>query len=135
VFVVEEDGFADFSVLLHCAVYALVRRGVVVYVGQSKSTGERLVTHIRGRKKSTVKRTGYFGSNRMVSGFTFDQIWVRPCMLSELDTVEKEMIQKYQPKYNARLKGSAPPIALADLLQSLVPPGSVHSEPGFRRRA
>lgn len=129
-----DDGFADFTVLMHCAVYVLVRRGIVVYVGQSKSAGERLQSHVRLRKKSTVKRTGLYG-NRMIAGIQFDQIWVRRCMLGELDSIEREMIRKYQPKYNQQHNPvrQPPPIELGELLRSLIV-AVPNPEPPIRRR-
>lgn len=135
----EDDGFVDFSVLMHCAVYALVRRGVVVYVGKSKSVGERTQSHIRLRRKSGVKRTGMF-ANRMIAGIQFDEIWVRKCMLGELDELEIAMIKKYQPKYNQhhnptsqRQVKAPPPIELAVLLKSVIA-AAPSSEPPIRRR-
>lgn len=116
----EDDGFVDFTVLMHCGVYALVRLGVVVYIGKSKSVGERTQSHIRLRRKSGIKRTGMFTS-RMIAGIQFDSIWVRRCMLAELDQLEIEMIRKYQPKYNMRMKEAPPPIDVSELLKAIVP--------------
>lgn len=128
----EDDGFADFSVLMHCGVYALVRLGVVVYIGKSKSIGERTLTHIRHRRKSAIKRTGMF-SNRLVAGIQFDAIWVRRCMLAELDQLEVEMIRKYQPRYNKQMKEAPPPIDISELLKNIIPM-EAHREPPIRRR-
>ena len=130
-----EEGFVDFSALMHCAVYMLLRRGVVVYVGQSKALGERLLTHMRGRKRGQINKRNYFGANQMVSGFIFDEIWIRPCMMNELDALEVAMIRKYQPKYNTLHKEPPPPIDVSALLYQLMPltkPPRI--EGGFRRR-
>lgn len=130
----EDDGFVDFTVLMHCGVYALVRRGVVVYIGKSKSVGERTQSHIRLRRKSAIKRTGLF-SNQMIAGIQFDEIWVRRCMLGELDALEIAMIKKYQPKYNMRHNPARqpPPIELGELLKELIVSGSPVEAP-IRRR-
>jgi len=46
----QEEGFLDFSALLHCGVYMLLRSGKVVYVGQSKSLCARIHTHYTKRR-------------------------------------------------------------------------------------
>jgi hypothetical protein len=113
----EEDGFFDFSVLMHCAVYALLRKGTVVYIGQSRSVGERLQTHCR-KRKGGAKKVGF--TKKIPVGFAFDAIWVRPCMMGELDELERMMIRKYEPKYNQRHMPAKPPIAL-DMLIDMMP--------------
>jgi hypothetical protein len=113
----EEDGFFDYSALMHCAVYALLRKGVVVYIGQSKSTAQRLATHC-GKRKGRPRKVGF--TQKIPVGFAFDAIWVRPCMLGELSTIEVAMIKKYQPKYNQKHMPAPPPIAL-EMLIDLMP--------------
>lgn len=130
----EDEGFADFSAILHCGVYALVRKGVVVYVGQSKSLSERLVVHIRAKSRSLAKRTGFFGSNQIKSGFAFDAIWVRPCMLADLDRLEIEYIRKWQPKYNTQHKVEGYPPELRELIKTISVPPPAQPVAVFRRR-
>jgi len=48
---VEEYGFLNISKLMHCGVYALVKKGQVVYVGKSKQPMMRIYTHVRNRGK------------------------------------------------------------------------------------
>jgi hypothetical protein len=116
----QEEGFVNISPLLHCAVYALVYRRVVVYIGQSKTPSERIRTHIRQRKGG-VKKSGLY-SNRITVGFKFDEVWLRPCMLSELDNVEIAMIKKFQPKYNVKHKDVVrPEISLEQILATMPP--------------
>ncbi len=113
-----DDGFLDFSGLMHCAVYALVRQGKVVYIGQSKSVGERLMTHWR-KRKGGVRKSGLY-KHRIVVGITFDAVWVRLCMLRELDDLEIAMIKKYQPKHNVKHMPPKPSISL-DMLVDMMP--------------
>lgn len=113
----EEEGFVDFTVLMHCGVYMLLRKGEVVYVGQSKSVGERLRTHCRQRKGG-VRGSGLF-ANKIKVGFSFDEIQVRACMLGELDDLERAMIKKYQPKYNVKLKNPQPSLELQMLIDMM----------------
>lgn len=129
----EEDGFADFSALMHCGVYALVRKGIVVYVGQSKTLATRLHGQLVHRGKPSKK--SYFGSN-VYKGVVFDEIWVKPCMLQELDKIEIEMIKKYLPKYNVKHKPIPPPdISLDTLIAELIPclPPALEPRASWRR--
>lgn len=112
----ELDGFVDCSVVMHCAVYALVRKGTVVYVGQSRSAHARLSTHCRMRRRRAPKE----GSKNATSGIAFDEVWVRPCTLGELDILEAAMIKKHQPKHNNLLVPKAPPLPFEELCR-LVP--------------
>jgi len=114
----EEEGFVNYSALLHCAVYMLVRRKVVVYVGKSKSLSRRLHEHCVRRGKAPAKKS-YYGTSEY-NGVMFDQIFVRPCMMAELDTIEVVMIKKYQPKYNVVHKDKPKPeISLEELLKNM----------------
>lgn len=93
----ELEGFLEVSGLLHCVVYALVYRREVVYVGQSRRPLARLDAHAVGRS-----RVGFRKNGGPKVGFRFDQVFIRPCMLAELDALETEMIAKYRPKHNQK---------------------------------
>ena len=108
------DGFLDVSSLLRCGVYALCRRGVVIYVGKSKSLYARIYTHrnltSRGKGKSVPA-----WMPQSLKGIVFDEVFIRPCSLEVLDALEREMINLYKPKYNMSLKNNLAvraPIAL-----------------------
>jgi hypothetical protein len=100
----EQDGFVDISVILRCAVYALLKKGTVVYIGQSRTPYKRLNAHASFRGKSVpgkfVTQNFCYWSRRI--GYQFDEVWVRPCVIDEVDAVEREMIRKYRPKHNVR---------------------------------
>lgn len=100
----ELEGFQDVSALLRCGVYALCKRGVVIYVGKSKSLYARIYTHKhfanRGAKGKAVP------SWLPVKGLQFDEVFIRHCRLEELDLLEHEMINRYKPKYNLSLKNN-----------------------------
>jgi excinuclease UvrABC nuclease subunit len=115
----ELEGFVNYSALLHCGVYALVKRKEVVYIGQSKSIGERLRTHWRQRKGGS-RKVGF--AKRVMVGIAFDEIWVQACMLGELDTLEAAMIKKYQPKFNVRHMPPKPSIDLQMLIEMMPSP-------------
>jgi len=123
----EEDGFVDFSALLHCAVYALVRKGVVVYIGQSKMLCNRLYNHCHNRGKKPTKKPWY--GTAVYNGVMFDAIWVRPCMLAELSLLEVQMIRKYQPKYNVNHKERPKPDISLEALLATMPPVLMQSAP------
>jgi hypothetical protein len=110
------DGFVDCTAILNCAIYALVRKGCVVYVGQSRSAHARISTHCRMRRKRAARE----GAKNSIAGIAFDEIWVRQCTLGQLDILEAAMIKKHQPKHNTIYKPPVPPMPLEELMR-LVP--------------
>lgn len=126
----EEEGFIDISFILHCAVYALLQNGKVVYVGQTKQPLTRLYAHANARGKLEPWKAGY--RTRKV-GFKFDSMWVMPCLLRDLDRLEMEQIEKYQPKHNVRGKKPNPPLDLSLLMASIRVNGPPAEAP-IRRR-
>ena len=82
----------SYKALLHCGCYALVRRGEVVYVGMTKKLWIRLYSHCNARGRPVPYKVG---QNRIGNGIQFDDIWVWPCMLGQLDVLEVHLIQKY----------------------------------------
>jgi hypothetical protein len=104
------DGFCDVSVLLRSGIYLLMKREEIVYVGQSVKLAPRLATHAaqRGRKRS-----------KTAVAMFFDRVLVMPCALADLDRTEKDLIQRYQPKYNVKQK-PVPAMSL-DLLLEMLP--------------
>ena len=91
------EGFIEVSQILRSGVYALVHRGVVVYIGKSKGMLTRIYTHrsMWGKAKP---------SWLSVRGILFDEVFVRPCTLDVIDELEREMIAIYRPKFNTKLK-------------------------------
>lgn len=119
----EEDGFFDFSDIMHAGIYALTWRGEVVYVGQSAKLFQRLYVHcssrLRHRKVTMGKKT--------IKGSVFDGICILPCLESDLDRIEREMILKYQPRYNVVLKAGPkvrvvqePKVIIPEEIQALI---------------
>lgn len=99
------DGFTSVSEILGPGIYALIRRGVVIYIGKSKSLYQRIYAH-----RTTASRAARGKSIPTwlpAKGFVFDEVWVRPCRLEDLDRLEAEMIAKYRPKFNQSLKSGA----------------------------
>lgn len=90
------------SVMLRPGVYALVKDGVVVYVGQSVKPLSRIEAHrsLWGRKKAP----GWLP----IRGILFDEVHVLPCRPEQLDEVERALIDLYKPKFNVKLKSPAP---------------------------
>src|SRR6266436_1580548 len=95
--------FIDISKLMHCGVYALLKRGQVVYVGKSTKPLMRLYRHMcnRGRilKKTFDANADVLPTNNE-KGINFDGIWFLPCMLGQLSTLETYFIKEHRPKYN-----------------------------------
>lgn len=96
------EGFEDCSTLLRSGIYILVKRGVVIYVGKSKSLYSRIYTHKhfanRGAKGKAIP------SWLPVKGMQFDEVHIRYVHVDDLDRVEAETINKYKPHYNTNLK-------------------------------
>lgn len=107
----ELQGFADCSEILRSGVYALVKGNRVIYVGKSKSMIARINAHRRAwidRRKKEAWITNVLG----IPGLLFDEIHIRPCPVHLLDELEQEMISRYQPHYNARLKKPIAPLSV-----------------------
>lgn len=104
--IMQLDSFENASAILRPGVYALVRAGVVIYVGKSKSLYQRIYAH---RTTANRAQRGHKIPTWLpAKGFVFDEVWVRVCALSELDALEAEMINRYKPKFNQSLKTRNP---------------------------
>lgn len=125
------EGFVNVSAMLRPGVYALVKDGVVVYVGQSKKPLSRVEAHrsLWGRKKAP----GWLP----IRGILFDEVHVMPCLVEQLDEVERALIDLYKPKFNLRLKSPAPVACEFNLTTALgvcVTINAQASAPRFVRR-
>lgn len=95
------EGFADVSEILRTGVYILIHKGVVIYVGKSKTMLNRIYTH---RHMWGAKKRNMVPEWMPVKGILFDQIFVKACSPDVLDQFEEEMINLYKPKFNIKLK-------------------------------
>lgn len=128
------EGFTDVSTILQGGVYALVHRGVVVYVGKSKVMLGRVYTHRVAWGKKSKASIGL----KPQKGILFDAVWIRPCPLIDIDAIESAMINLYKPRYNDRLRNGLP-VDISALIQSLVgvqmsSPRPLNPEGTIRRR-
>lgn len=94
------EGFVNVSAMLRPGVYALVREGVVVYVGQAK----RMLTRVSAHKSNWGKKNLPAWLPASVRGVLFDEVWVLPCRVEDLNEVEATIINLYKPRYNIRVK-------------------------------
>lgn len=100
----ELAGFSEVSAVLRAGVYALVAKGVVIYVGKSRTMLARINSH---RSIWSAKRRGKKVPDWLpIPGLLFDQVYIRPCRLEDLDSLEYAMIDLYKPRYNQQLKNS-----------------------------
>ncbi len=108
-----EHGFMDISKLMHCGVYALLKKGEVVYVGKTKQPMQRIYRHVYNRGKplgttinsqSNAKCPTFNGK-----GITFDSVWFLPCMLGQLSVLEVHFIRMFMPKHNVAHNPEAKP--------------------------
>ena len=100
----ELEGFSDVTSLLRSGVYALAKRGVVIYVGKSKSLYSRIYTHKHFGNR--VAKGKAIPSWLPVKGIQFDEVHIRSCSLEALDALEREMIDRYRPRYNIAMKNN-----------------------------
>lgn len=128
------EGFTDVSQILQGGVYALVHRGVVVYVGKSKVMLGRVYSHRVTWGKKSQKAVGL----KPIKGILFDAIWIRPCVLDQIDELEYAMINLYKPRYNSLLRNGLP-VDISALITGLVSsqasaPHPLNPEGTIRRR-
>lgn len=102
------EGFINISVSLKPGIYALLREGVVVYIGQSKKPLSRIEAH-----RSLGARRNAAPGWLPIKGIPFDEVHVLPCRVEDLDVLEAAMINLYKPKFNVKLK-SPQPVSLSD---------------------
>lgn len=99
------DGFEDVTTVLGVGVYALVRRGEVIYVGASKHVYRRIHGH---RGTADRARAGVaIPTWAPLKGFVFDQVWVRPCAEADLAREEAAAIARWRPRFNLLPKPEA----------------------------
>lgn len=87
------EGFHNITPVLAQGIYALLRHGVVVYIGQSKCPLIRIATH---RNQWGRKSVPWITAR----GLLFDEVHVMPCHPDRIDEVEQELIRRYRPRYN-----------------------------------
>lgn len=104
------EGFVNVSAILSAGVYALIRGGVVVYIGQSK----RMLSRVAAHKSNWGKKRLPAWMPASIRGVLFDEVWVLPCRVEDLDTVEAKLINLYKPRYNIKIK-TPEPVKLAHL--------------------
>ncbi len=110
------EGFIDISAVIRSGIYLLLYKGEVVYVGQSVRLSSRIAGHVN--LKGKVRKPSMLG-RRALPAIRFDGVQIMGCVLSDLDRIEKQMIERYQPKYNIN-HNPKPSISL-DMLIDLMP--------------
>lgn len=98
------EGFIEVTPILRCGVYALLREGVVVYVGQ----GKKMLARVQAHKSNWGRKSTPAWMPASLRGVLFDQVFVLPCRVEDLDELERTMIDLYKPKLNIKLKAPTP---------------------------
>lgn len=111
---VQLEGFIEVSPVLRSGVYVLIAKGEVIYVGKSKAMIARISTHRRAWIDKRQGRSAWITDTLNIPGLLFDEVHIRPAPLHLLDALEREMIDKYKPRYNKLLqtRGISAPITL-----------------------
>jgi excinuclease UvrABC nuclease subunit len=95
------DRFTDGTALLRAGVYALLWRGLIVYVGQSKCLLARVAAH---RSNMGRKGPAPAWAPPSMRRMQFDEFQYLTCAPDDLDDIEVEMINRYRPRYNVHHK-------------------------------
>jgi hypothetical protein len=78
------------------AIYCLLAKGEVVYVGKTRSVYQRISQHwrtmVRGKRR-------WYGPHE-ITHIQFDEILIRWCNPTQSDKLEREFIHRYKPKHN-----------------------------------
>lgn len=98
------EGFIEVTPILRPGVYALVRNGSVVYVGQSK----KMIARVEAHRSNWGRKRVPAWMPVSLRGVLFDQVFVMPCRVEDLDHIERQMIEFYKPKYNIAIKSPTP---------------------------
>lgn len=94
------DDFMDVTAMFHAGVYALTWRNKVVYVGKSNNILRRLHEH----RMNGARNRGLYPWEPKSNKMQFDGMQYIPLRLDELDRVERQMINRYRPRYNVHHK-------------------------------
>lgn len=122
----ELEGFVRVGEVLKSGVYALVHKGSVVYVGKSKVMLGRIYSH---RVQWGARRKHRGAVPWAPKGVLFDDVWVRPCPLGQVDELERAMINLYKPKNNIHfMRGEHVGIDVANIVAGVLA-GRVPSAP------
>lgn len=119
-----------------CAVYLLLRKGVVVYAGQSTNVFARLATHYQTMRRKQRGLHTYLNVSDPIKTepIVFDEVRIKPCAKADLDREEIALIQTYMPKFNTLMKRAPVKVDLTMMpgFQHLLTKG--RKEPKFKRR-
>lgn len=99
------EGFVEVSAVLRPGVYALVRGGVVVYVGQGSKA---MIARIEAHRSNWGRKRIPAWMPVSLRGVLFDEVWVMPCRVDQLNELEAAMIELYKPRYNIKIKSPSP---------------------------
>src|SRR6266567_3741345 len=108
------EEFVDISAVMRSGIYILLWKGEPVYIGQSVRLCSRVTSHVnlKGKVRKSI-------TSKALPAIRFDAVWVMPCVLSDLDRIEKRMIERYQPRYNINHK--LKPTMSLDMLVDMMP--------------
>ena len=101
----ELTGAVNLTAVMGAGVYVLSYKGVIVYVGQSKQALRRLQEHrlAYNRFRQGKGKHPYSSAKAIL----FDGIHLFPCGLLDLDALERDVIERYKPRLNEKLKTKA----------------------------
>jgi len=126
-----QDGWINCGQIMLPGVYFLLCGTEVIYIGKSDCMLVRIYSHVtasNSKRKSGIRYSA-------VAGVKFDGLRIMPLAKDRLADVEREMIRKYRPKYNQRMKPAGPKQSLPPSIVARIMEQRAMIPQGFRRRA
>ena len=99
------EGFSTNIEVRSAGIYALLNRGELVYIKRSPNVWSALASHFRTRRRKRINGTtmlGYRWSD--AKEFEFDELLIRYCYLDELEAIELDLIERYRPEFNVKIR-------------------------------
>lgn len=98
------DQFFELKNVFGPGVYALYWYDELVYIGRAKRLFTRIYAHRALLERSRKGPLPNFGPYRKEMVVKFNRVFIRPCKLTEVEELERQLIQELNPKRNIKLK-------------------------------
>ena len=133
------EGFVQFLGKGTAGVYLLFDGEVLTYIGQSINIPQRIASHLRALppKRYRPYITKHWVTPNDIRGIPipFNRVLVRWCEVTELDRIERELIQRLTPKYNNRVNWAPQkPLPVVDVDLAEIGLGHLVRKPSVSRR-
>lgn len=99
------EGFGT-EIKVQCVgIYALLNQGKLVYLRKSRNVWSSLAQIFRTKKRGKGRGDTKLGFRwTEAKQFEFDELLIKYCYLNELESLELDLIERYQPEFNVRIR-------------------------------